>query len=128
MARFYHVGVVRHAADVDIKWVDNLLSHFEIPGVQRWRQGVARKISLDGIHHVALIRRLNRELHLPVSAAVTLASRLLAGESGHPVVVSGIELRIDRPALEAEVDRRVDEAVESSTRPRRGRPPQRSSE
>jgi hypothetical protein len=53
---------------------------------------------------------------------------LLAGEPGHPVVVSGIELRIDRPALEAEVDRRVDEAVESSTQPRRGRPPQRSSE
>jgi hypothetical protein len=128
MARSYHVEVVRHAADIDLKWIDNLLSHFEVPGVQRWRQGVARKISLDGIYHVALIRRLNRELHLPVSAAVTLASRLLAGESGHPVVVSGIELRIDRPALEAEVDRRVDEAVESSTRPRRGRPPQRSSE
>jgi hypothetical protein len=128
MARFYHVEVVRHAADVDLKWVDNLLSHFDVPGVQRWRQGVARKISLDGIYHVALVRRLNRELHLPVSAAVTLAKRLLAGESDYPVVVSGIELRIDRPALEAEVDRRVDEAVEASTRPRRGRPPQRASE
>jgi hypothetical protein len=128
MARFYHVEIVRHAADTDIKWIDNLLSRFEVPGVQRWRQGVARKISLDGVYHIALVRRLNRELHLPVSAAVTLANRLLAGESGHPVVVSGIELRLDRPALEAEVDRRVDEAVESSTRPRRGRPPQRSSE
>ena len=128
MARLYHVEVVRHAANTDLKWVDNLLSHFEVPGVQRWRQGVARKISLDGIYHVALVRRLNRELHLPVSAAVTLAKRLLASESGHPVVVSGIELRIDRPALEAEVDRRVDEAVESSTRPRRGRPPQRPSD
>jgi hypothetical protein len=122
MSRFYHVEIARHAADVDLKWVDNLLSRFDVPGVESSRQGVARRISLGGIYHVALIRRLNRELRLPVSAAVTLARRLLASESAEAVVVSGIELRIDRSALEAEIGRRVNEAVEASTRPRRGRP------
>lgn len=125
MARFYHAEIARHAANVDPKWVDNLLSHFDIPGVDGGRQGAVRRITLDGIYHVALIRRLNRDLGVSVSAAVTLASRLLASESARETVGPWVELRVDRGALEHEIDRRVSEAVEASTPPRRGRPPRR---
>jgi hypothetical protein len=64
---------------------------------------------------------------LPMSAAVALARRLLASEPAQAVVVSGIELRLDRRALEVEIGRRVHEAVEATVRPRRGRPPRRLS-
>jgi len=122
MARLYHVEVARHAAETDVKWIDNLLSHFDIPGVEGGRQGVARKISRDGVRHIALIRRLNRDLRVPVSHAAAIATRLLAGESARAIVGSGLELHIDRLALDEEIDRRISEAVEASTLPRRGRP------
>ena len=125
MARVYHVEIARHASGADHKWVDNLLSHHAIPGVQNKKQGVARRITLDGVHHVALISRLNREMGVSVASAVSLAKRLLASESARATVGRGLELQVDRSALEHEVDRRVHEAVEASTPPRRGRPPRR---
>jgi hypothetical protein len=128
MARVYHVEIARHAADADPKWVDNLLSHFSVPGVENARQGVARRVTLSGVYHVALIRRLNRELGLSVSSAVALASRLLASDAARASVAPGLELHIDRSAFERDVDRRVSESVESSSRPRRGRPPRRRGE
>jgi len=128
MARVYHVEIARHAADADPKWVDNLLSHFSVPGVENARQGVARKVTLSGVYHIALIRRLNRELGLSVSSAVALASRLLASDAARASVAPGLELHIDRSAFERDVDRRVSESVESSSRPRRGRPPRRRGE
>ena len=100
MARLYHVEIARHAAGADPKWVDNLLSHFSVPGVESARQGVARRITLSGVYHVALIRRLNRELGVSVSSAVALASRLLASDSARASVAPGLELHIDRSALE----------------------------
>lgn len=123
MARLYHVEIARHAAGADPKWVDNLLSHFSVPGVEKAKQGVARRITLDGVYHVALIRRLNRELGVPIASAVILASRLLASDTARTAVGPGLELHVDLRALEREVDRRVSEAVEASTPPRRGRPP-----
>jgi len=128
MARVYHVEIARHAADADPKWVDNLLSHFSVPGVENARQGVARRVTLSGVYHIALIRRLNRELGLSVSSAVALASRLLASDAARASVAPGLELHIDRSAFERDVDRRVSESVESSSRPRRGRPPRRRGE
>jgi len=122
MSRYYHIEIARYAADVDLKWVDNLLSHHRVPGVQSGRQGVARKISLDGIYHIAVVCRLNRRLGVPASTAVVIASRLLASHSDRASVAVALELHIDRRALEQEIDRRVTEAVEASAPPRRGRP------
>jgi hypothetical protein len=126
MSRFYHIEIARHAADAEHKWVDNLLSHFDIPGVEGRCQGVARRISLDGIHHVALIRRLNRELRIPVATAVSIACRLLASHSGREDAGPAIAIHLDRAVLRQEIDRRVADAVEASTPARRGRPPRRA--
>jgi hypothetical protein len=128
MSRFYHVEIARHAAGVDLKWVDNLLSHFKVPGVESGIQGVARRITLDGVYHVALIARLTRGMGMSVSTSVALASRLLASESSRAIVGSGLELHVDRRAFAIEIDRRINDAVEASTPPRRGRPPRRGSE
>jgi hypothetical protein len=120
--RHYHVDVARFAARADPKWVDNLLSHFEVPGVERARQGLARRISADGIYHIALIRILNRDVGLSTSAAVSLAARLLS--SGPRVaLVHGLDLELDIAVLRRDVDAAIAEGVESLAPARRGRPP-----
>jgi hypothetical protein len=124
MPRSYHVEVVQHAVGADRKWIDNLLSHFDVAGVEAARQGVERRISRQGIFHIALIHRLNRELGVSVSAAVTLASRLLADHAGREDVGPWLELRIDLPAMEHSVGRLIEEASEMSAPARRGRPRQ----
>ncbi len=123
MPRSYHIEIAQHAADTDKKWIDNLLSHFDVRGVARARQGVPRRISMEGIYHIALIRRLNHGLGVSVAAAVPLAARLLEDQDGRTIVAPSLELRLDIGALQRRVARLVEEASEMSAPARRGRPP-----
>lgn len=122
MAKLYHVDIARHAADADAKWVDNLLSHFAIPGVESGRQGSPRRISLLGIQHIALVRALTRELGLSVGSAVSLATRLLVGSAPELPVGDWLQLRFDRQAFERQVEHQIADGVESVAPARRGRP------
>jgi hypothetical protein len=122
MARLYHVDIARHVASADHKWVDNLLSHFAIPGVEGGRQGSARRISADGIGYITLVRLLNRELGLSVAAAVRVADRLLAPKSAELSIGHGLELRLDLSVFHATVERAIADGVESVMPVRRGRP------
>jgi len=124
MVRFYHIEVAQHAVGADKKWVDNLLSHFEVPGVERARQGIARRISSRGIYHIALVHRLNRELGISVSSALPLAARLLASHDGRVAVGLWLELEVDLPSMQYSLDRLIEEGSEISAPARRGRPPQ----
>src|ERR1044071_8241873 len=99
MARSYHVEIARFAADADQKWVDNLLSRFDIPGVDSSRQGLSRRISDIGIYHIALIRALIAELEVSTARAVTLAGQLLSAPNAVSVTAD-IELVFDRPLFE----------------------------
>ena len=124
MARHYHVDVARFATGADHKWVDNLLSHFAVPGVEGARQGLSRRISVDGVYHIALIRSLSRDLGMSVSSAVSLAGRLLADrEDARVEVMTGMVLALDRGAFTRRIDLAIAEAVESVAPARRGRPP-----
>ena len=123
MARHYHVDIAVFAADSDRKWVDNLLSHFNVPGVDSAKQGVARRISAHGIYHVALTRVLSRDAGMSVDAALAFAQRLLTTDANHAELAPGLELRIDRHAFQRDVDARITDAVESIVPRRRGRPP-----
>jgi hypothetical protein len=123
MARHYHVDIAQHAAGADAKWTDNVLSHFDVPGVQSGRQGVARRISLHGVYHIALIRRLTRDLALSTDMAVSFSTHLLATDSTHISLSSGLSLHLDRRIFEQEVDAALAIAVESVAPARRGRPP-----
>jgi hypothetical protein len=122
MVRFYHIEVAQHVVGADKKWVDNLLSHFEVPGVERARQGIARRISSRGIYHIALIHRLNRELGISVSSALPLSARLLASHDGRVGVGLWLELEVDLPSMQNRLDRLIEEASEISAPARRGRP------
>src|SRR5438270_13379772 len=113
MARLYHVDIARHAAGADPKWVDNLLSHSAIPGVGRFRQGASRRISTDGICHIALIRLLTSELNLAVNPATRLAARLLI-PGGQRLVTLGdyLTLQFERDEFVGRVESQIADAVE----------------
>jgi hypothetical protein len=124
MTRSYHVEIARFAADADQKWVDNLLSRFDVPGVDSSKQGLSRRISDTGVYHIALIRVLTAELEVSTARAVLLAGQLLT-DPGAVVVADDLELIFDRPSFERRIDARVADAVESIAPARRGRPPKR---
>lgn len=123
MARFYHVDIARFAANADQKWVDNLLSHYQVPGVEGARQGLARRISAIGVYHIALIRSLTREAGIATASAVSLSVRLLTPGVATVSIFAGLEFRFDRDVFERQIDGAISEAVESIAPARRGRPP-----
>jgi len=103
--------------------VDNLLSHFDMPGVFGGRQGVPRRISAEGIYHIALVRRLHRELGLGVSDAVSLATSLLSTSVGQFSLGDQLTLHFDFAGFRRSIDAAIVEGVESVVPARRGRPP-----
>jgi hypothetical protein len=119
----YHVGIAAVAASTDVKWIDNLLARFEIPGVDRSHQGIARRISPAGLRHIVLIRWLSRELGITLSTAVDLAGRALSAGNGIVGLAPGIELHVDLDQVSEEVEAILGDAVESLVPARRGRPP-----
>lgn len=125
MTRFYHVDIARFAARADHKWVDNLLSHFDVPGVERARQGLARRISAAGIHHIALIKAMSRGLGVSTGTAVTLAARLLSENTSKVDLEPGLSLTLEKGSFLSRVDAAISDAVEAVQPARRGRPPKR---
>ena len=125
MPASYHIDIAGYAAGADRKWVDNLLSHFEVPGVEQGRRGSARHVTQLGLYHIALVRVIARELGAPLKTSVMLATMLLRTESPELPVIGPLALRFDRDRFQREVDARVAEAVEAIVPARRGRPPAR---
>ena len=123
MARHYHVDIARFASKTDAKWVDNLLSRFHVPGVDGARQGLSRRISEEGIYHIALVWLLNRDLGISVASAVPLATRLLSAEDGRVDFGDALELRLDGARFRSALDAAIADGVESLAPARRGRPP-----
>jgi len=120
--RSYSVAVSAFAIGASRKWLDNVLSHFTIPGIAVEKRGVARRIPHATLVHLALARELHTSLAMGVREALQLASDLLAAEGG--VVPAGGHLRItwDRMTLEVELSQRLRDALEFAPMPRRGRP------
>ena len=109
------------------KWIDNLLSHFDIPGVERTQRGSPRRITPRGIYHIALARQINLELNTTLRTAVALAESLMRADGAEFPVFQELALRFDRRAFEIAIDARIADAVESIVPARRGRPPVRNS-
>ena len=125
MPASYHIDIAGYAADADRKWVDNLLSHFEVPGVEQGRRGSARRVTQVGLYHIALVRAIARELGATLKTSVMLATTLMHTESPELRIIGTLALRLDRDRFQREVDARVAEAVEAIVPARRGRPPGR---
>jgi hypothetical protein len=123
MARNYHVDIAAFAARADRKWVDNLLSHFDVPGVDSEKQGVARRLTIEAVQTVVLVRALASDTGLSIDRALAIAGRLLGADDGRVTgATAWVALQLDRSAFETEVDRRVAAAVEAVVPKKRGRP------
>ncbi len=121
MARGYTIATAALAIGAPVKWVDNVLSHFAILGVAQSRQGVARRISADAILRLRVISALSELLGVPVEIAVDAAEKLI--EEGRWDAGRELSLILDRWAARADLETRLEFAVEAAPLPRRGRPP-----
>lgn len=122
MARAYTVGAVALALDVTAKWIDNVLSHHTVRGVAQERQGVSRKVSLEGLLQLALAIILIEDLEIATSSALSLANTL-TDSGGSLKTPAGITIDLDLAAIRARLETRLAQAVEIAPVPRRGRPP-----
>ena len=121
MPRAYTVTTAALALDVTGKWVDNILSHHTVPGVDQQRQGVARKLSIDGLLVLGLTSFLIHELGAPAPKAIEIAEALLRNE-GRYESPRRLSLILDVAAFQASLLERLEIAVEMAPAPRRGRP------
>jgi hypothetical protein len=117
----YTVAAAALALQVDQKWLDNALSHHEVPHVAHAARGVSRKLATPAIELLAVAVALHRELQIPVSRALATAAQLL--ETGSAVLAPGITLSADIPAIRTQVAQATRSAMEVAPSIPRGRPP-----
>jgi hypothetical protein len=122
MARVYTSPTVALTLGTTAKWLDNVLSHYTVPGVQQKRQGISRRLGLDGILVLAIGLRLIQDLGLAIPHALHLAEAL-AKKGGREITPHGFEISLGLDALRERVLERLEGAVETAPVPRRGRPP-----
>ena len=122
MPRAYTVATAALALGVPVKWVDNLLSHYKVPGIRQERQGIARRLSIEGLLILAITVLLVDELGVPAGKAVVVAEGMIKN-GGRFVAPKGLTVAIDLPVFEAGLIERLESAVEVAPTPRRGRPP-----
>lgn len=121
MPRAYTVATAALALGMPAKWVDNILSHNKVPGIRQERQGIARRLSIEGILVLAITTLLVDELGLPTAKAIIIAEGIMKS-SGRYLAQRGLSVQIDLPAFEASLIERLESAVEIAPIPRRGRP------
>ena len=119
--RGYTVVTAAVALSVDYKWLDNLLSHHLVPGVQQARQGVTRTIPLPSLRIIAIALELIAELQVPLPLALAWATRLAGPEN--PVTAQHIAVGVRADEMDVWLLERLAYAVEVAPTPRRGRPP-----
>jgi hypothetical protein len=122
----YDLPAVAHAVDFDIKQLDNLLSRNALPGVEKNKRGVARRLTPEVTVAIRLAKELAEALGLSPGSLLAIASRITREHHEHLALGEFCTLRIDLAALRASTLARLDSAVEVVGRRRRGRPPKRS--
>jgi len=119
------VRLVALTLGVQAKWLDNLFSHYDIPGVARSGQGVSREISHQGLVRIEVIRSLNAELGIPLATAVQVSESVVLDDLSESSVYrmpSGFALSIPVAAIERRLRDRLLEAIDAVAHIRRGRP------
>lgn len=122
MARAYNIATAALALKVSIKWLDNVLSHHSIAGVEQEGQGIARRLSLEGLLKLSISVLLIQEFDLPTARALEI-THILINNQGHYESSAGLMLSLNLRLLENNLLGRLEYAVESAPSPRRGRPP-----
>lgn len=120
---------------VEQKAFDNLLLRIGPDAITPGRQGVERRIPVALIEDLLLSLELSRGLSIPAKDAFQLARRLLGRSpgTGRPDLEADfvgslhigafIQIGVDVQSLRRQVQERLEAAVETVVRRRRGRPP-----
>ena len=119
----YDLTAVAHALDVDLKQLDNLLSRNALPGVEKRRRGIARRLTPEVAVVIRLARELSESLGVSVGALLPVANAIERGATNEVRVGEFATLHVDRDALRTSTLARLDAAVEVIGTRRRGRPP-----
>jgi hypothetical protein len=122
MARAYTIAAAALTLEIPIKWLDNTLSHIKIPGVLQEKQGVARRITIDGLLILSIAALLINELGISLSGAARMAETL-ASNNGLYTSPGGLAIQVDFEGLRFNLLKRLEHAVEVAPVPKRGRPP-----
>jgi hypothetical protein len=125
LARSYNVRIAALTVGETTKWVDNVLSHNSVVGVEQGRQGVGRRLSDDSLLSLTICKILARQLGVPLATAVEIANQIVATREARRdhVVAPGISIEFSLPEIERAMRARLADAVESVVTVRRGRPP-----
>jgi len=122
MARAYTIATAALTLEVPAKWLDNTFSHIKIPGVRQEKQGVARRITIDGLLILSIAALLIDQLGVSLSRAVRMAETL-ASNNGVYTSPGGVGIQLDLEGLRFRLLERLEHAVEVTPIPKRGRPP-----
>lgn len=122
MPRAYTIATAALALETSGKWLDNILSHNRVPGVVQEKQGVARRITVDGLLTLSIVLSLTTELGTTVAAAIEIAQKLIS-TGGVFEWPSGFRIALDLETFRNRLISRLEKAVEVAPLPRRGRPP-----
>jgi hypothetical protein len=122
MPRAYTVATAALAIGMPIKWVDNVLSHYRLIGIRQNRQGVARRLSIEGLLVLSLTALLIEELGLSTPKAIVAAEGIV-NSGGRYSNARGVTIELDLAAFRSGLLEQLEHAVEVAPIPRRGRPP-----
>jgi len=121
MARAYTIATAALALGTSQKWLDNVLSHYKVPGILQERQGISRRITVEGLFTLAITQLLTNDLGITVSRGLGIAQELSLGEGRF---TSGVlKMELDLAELRRRLITQLERAVEVAPLPKRGRPP-----
>jgi hypothetical protein len=122
MARAYTIATAALAVGTSSKWLDNTLSHYRVSGVVQRKQGVARRITIEGLLTLSVALTLISELGATVASAVNVADKVVAA-GGMYASPDGVRIEVDLQHFRNRLLERLEHAVEVAPVPKRGRPP-----
>jgi hypothetical protein len=125
MAGSYTVRTAALTIGAATKWVDNVLSHYKIDGVEQGTRGVERRLNDDALLALALCRIASSELGVPLANAVAIAQSVVADREtsgGTHVVAPSVFLQFSLTEIEGRLRQRLSDATEAVAHIRRGRP------
>src|ERR1700674_3785396 len=118
MPRAYTIATAALALGTSVKWLDNVLSHNRVSGVAQERQGISRRLTVEGLLVLALAVVLIQEFGLPTSKAIALAEVLTKNE-GRYSAQQGLNLNLDLVSFRLQLLERLEHAVEIAPVPKR---------
>ena len=121
MPRAYTVATAALTLGVSTKWIDNALSHHTVKGVVQQRQGIPRRITIDGLLILSIALQLTAELGSTLANALYLSHQLVAN-GGRLQPLHGLKIELDLETFRNQLLSRLEHAVEVAPLPKRGRP------